>query len=57
MKEKFAFISSTRFWSMILGAIAIYLEQEGIISQALSQLLATVAAGFVIVKTTDKFNK
>ena len=54
MNEKFAFLKSTRFYSMHIAALAIYLNQAGIIDEALSQLIATVSAGFLIVKSYDK---
>ena len=57
MKEKFAFLTSTRFYAVIIGAIAIYLSQEGIISEALSQLIITVAGGFTLIKSVDRFSE
>ena len=39
---------------MLLAALAIYLNQAGIIDEALSNLIATVSAGFLIVKSYDK---
>lgn len=49
------FLKSTRFWSMVIGAFAVYLKMRGLIGDAEMQLIATIAAGFVVVKTVDKF--
>lgn len=54
MKEKFAFLSSTRFWSLIIGAVSIYLKTKGIIGEAEMILIATITSGFIIVKTADR---
>jgi hypothetical protein len=57
MSEKFAFLTSTRFWALIIGAVAIYMSQEGIISEALSQLITTVSAVFIGIKSVDRFSE
>lgn len=57
IKNKFAFVFSTRFWAMILAATVQYLESEGTISANSSQFLTTVFAGFIGVRTVDRFSE
>jgi hypothetical protein len=52
--SKLDFLSSTRFWAMIIGALSIYLQAKGYIGEAEMQLIATITAGFTIVKTFDR---
>lgn len=52
--NKLDFLSSTRFWALVLGAVAIYLKQKGIFGDPEMQLIATITAGFTIVKTIDR---
>lgn len=54
MQEKFAFIYSTRFWALVIGAISIYLQTKGYIGEAEMVLIATIMGGFVTVKTIDR---
>ncbi len=54
MKEKFSFISSTRFWSMVIGAVSVYLSAKGYIGDAERNLIATLAVGFIGVRTVDR---
>lgn len=53
-KTKLDFLTSSRFWAMIIGAVAIYLQSKGFIGEAEMQLIATVTAGFTLIKTIDK---
>ena len=54
MSEKFAFLTSTRFWAMIIGAVSLYLANKGIIGQAETTLIVTILGGFIGVKTLDR---
>lgn len=54
MNEKFLFLTSTRFWSIVVGAVVVYLEVKGFIGEAEMFLLNTILGGFVIVKTVDR---
>jgi len=44
MNDKFAFLLSTRFWAIILGSLAIYLESKGYIGEPERNLIATIVA-------------
>lgn len=48
------FATSNRFWVMLLGAVAVYLEAKGWIGEAERNLIATVSAIFVTVRTLDR---
>lgn len=47
-------LKSTRFWSVVIGAVMVYLFQEGIISESVMQLANTILAGYVVKRTLDK---
>lgn len=53
----FEFIKSTRFWAVVIGAVAVYFHQEGIITEPLMQLILTICGGHVTIRTVDKFNE
>lgn len=57
MKDKFLFLTSTRFWSLIIGAVSIYLQTKGFIGEAEMMLIATITSGFIIVKTADRMSE
>ncbi len=58
MKEsKFAFLTSERFWGLVIGAVSIYLQAKGIIGEPEMVLIATITAGFIGIGTIDKFSK
>lgn len=54
ISDKLLFLTSTRFWAMVVGAVSIYLKMKGIIGEAEMQLIATLTAGFIAIKTIDK---
>ncbi len=54
MNDKFSFLLSTRFWAIILGSLAIYLETKGYIGEPERNLIATIVAWFTAVKTIDR---
>jgi len=53
-KPWWAFIESPRFWVMLLGTVSIYLETKGWIGEAERNLIASIAAIFITVKTVDR---
>lgn len=53
-KIDLSFLGSNRFWVMLIGAFSIYAQQKGWIGDAEMKLIATVSAGFIIVKTVDR---
>lgn len=55
--EKLLFLTSVRFWVMVIGAVSLYLKTKGIIGDPETILIATIAAGFVAVKTVDRFGE
>jgi hypothetical protein len=54
MNEQFAFLTSNRFWALVLGAVAYYLQQKGIFGESEMLLVATITAGFIGIKTLDR---
>jgi len=52
-----AFIHSTRFWVMLLGALSIYLETKSWIGEAERNLIATVSALFLATRTIDRLGE
>lgn len=54
MSNKFAFLSSTRFWALIIGAVSVYLQTKGYIGEPEMQLIATIMAGFTVIRTVDR---
>jgi hypothetical protein len=57
VKSEFAFLKSERFWAMVIGAVAAYLESKGCIGEAEHMLILTVSAGFITVRTVDRFGE
>ena len=49
------FLKSNRFWVLIIGAVALFLKQEGIIDEAVFALIGTISAGFIGIRTADRF--
>ena len=54
MPEKLLFLTSTRFWALILIAIVKVLEGQMIISPDLANALYLIFAGFIGVRTVDR---
>ncbi len=54
MQSKFEFLKSTRFYAIILGSLAIYLETKGFIGEPERNLIATIVAWFTAIKTIDR---
>lgn len=54
MNEKFAFLTSTRFWALILGAVMFYLKAKGWVGESEMILANTILAGFITIKTIDR---
>lgn len=55
--ERLDFLGSTRFWVMVLGAVAVYLEAKGWLGEAERNLIATIVAGFITVRTVDRLGE
>lgn len=52
--SKWLFVTSTRFWAIVIGAVSIYLQKKGIFGDAEMFLIATITAGFTVVRTIDR---
>lgn len=56
-ESKLAFLSSTRFWAIVLGAVSIYAQSKGWIGDPEMMLIATVTGAFTLVRTADRFSE
>lgn len=54
MESKFAFLSSPRFWMLVIGAVALALYQDGYITEAWVTAIGTITAGFIGIRTADR---
>lgn len=52
-----SFVQSPRFWVMLIGTVSVYLEAKGWLGVDERNLLASIAALFITVKTIDKLGK
>ena len=55
--EKLDFLKSTRFWALVIGAVTLYLQSKGIIGESELTLIGTIVAGFIGVRTVDRFGE
>jgi len=55
--EKLEFLKSTRFWALVIGAVTLYLQGKGIIGESELTLIGTIVAGFIGVRTIDRFGE
>lgn len=51
------YVTSTRFWSVLIIAVVGFLTAEGEISQNVADLIYTILGGYVGLATIDKFRK
>lgn len=59
MKEKFLFLTSVRFWNLVIVATVIVLQKKGIIVDgslvdAISEIVAIVLSGSTLIRTVDR---
>ena len=54
LPKKLEFLSSTRFWALVVGAVFIYLKTKNLIGEAELVLANTILGGFIVIKTVDK---
>lgn len=57
MKEKLLFLTSARFWAIVIGAVSIYGKSKGWLGDPEMMLIATITAGFTVVRTADRFSE
>lgn len=57
MNDKWLFLQSTRFWSLCIGALVIYLKTKGWIGESEMLLVNTILGGFIAIKTVDRFSE
>jgi len=55
--ENLNFLKSNRFWVMVFGAVALYLQMKGFIGEAELTLIGTIVAGFIGIRTIDRFGE
>ena len=50
----FDFLKSNRFWSVVIGAVVLYLNTKGYIGQSEMMLIETILGGHIVIRTIDK---
>ena len=50
------FVTSTRFWAIVIGVFSIYAEAKGWIGEPEKNAIATLTASFTAVKTVDRYS-
>lgn len=48
-------LNSTKFWSVVLTGVVVYLSAKGFIGDAERNLIGTVLGGYVVVNTIQTF--
>ena len=54
LPEKLLFLTSPRFWQVVILAAVTYLDQTGALSHQIAVLLQTIFGASVIITTVDK---
>lgn len=57
MTKKFDFLTSVRFWKLVIVGIVFALFKVEVIPEAWFVLIQTVLVGSVIIKTVDRFSE
>lgn len=52
--NKFLFLTSPRFWALVIGAVMFYLSSKGWVGEQEMILANTIIAGFITIKTIDR---
>lgn len=47
-------LKSTRFWALVIGALAVYAKMKGWIGEPEMILIDTIMGGHILVRTTDR---
>lgn len=56
-KLDFSFLSSNRFWALVVGAVSLYAYTKGWIGQAEMDLIAVISFAFIGIRTIDRFGE
>lgn len=54
MNNKLGFLTSTRFYALVIGAVMFYLKAKGWVGESEMILANTIIAGFITIKTIDR---
>lgn len=54
LPDQFAFLSSSRFWAIVIAGLTAYAQQKGWIGTAELALIGTITGGFTVVRTVDR---
>lgn len=57
MITDFSFLTSRRFWALVVVAILGVLDVEGIVSGEVAKALEIILYGFIGVRTIDRFGE
>jgi len=57
MNEKLTFLTSNRFWAVVIAAVVLYLSNKGILGMSETVFLETILAAFVGIRTVDRFSE
>lgn len=52
-----AFLKSTRFWALVIGAVVYYLHSKSWVGQMEMVLIETIMAGFAGFRTVDRLGE
>lgn len=57
--NKFAFLTSVRFWNLVIVAVILVLKKEGIIVDdtlvsTISEIVAVILGGSTVIRTVDR---
>lgn len=53
-KPQFAFLSSTRFWAIVIASVSVYAQTKGWIGDPEMVLIASISTAFTLVRTVDR---
>lgn len=54
MNNEFEFLGKMRFWTMVLAALMLYLEQKGLIGEEEALFIGGLSAAFWATQTVDR---
>ena len=57
ISKEFEFITSSRFWALVLAGLAVWLRADGYVTPAFADFIVTVAGGFIGINSYDRLVK